>query len=436
VAVGARSAVFAPVSNLGVIVVDEEHEASYKNGETPRYHTRDVAAVRARLEGARLILGSATPSLETMVSTETRLQLLRLPERVGSRPLPPVEIIDLRVEPKVSGTGPVTWSEILDSALVGTLARKEQALLLLNRRGYAAFLQCPDCGEVWQCPHCSISLTVHHAPAGLRCHYCGHWEPLPLTCRACANPVQQMRGIGTQQLERMLADRYPGARIARMDLDTTSTKWSHQRILASVETGQVDLLIGTQMIAKGLDFPNVTLVGVVDADTGLYLPDFRSAERTFQLLAQVAGRAGRGPKGGRVLIQTRHPAHHALVWAREHDTAGFLRQERQLREDPPYPPATSLANVLLSGMNEGDVGRRAAEVADWYTALVKRYDLPISVLGPAPCPLVRIKDRWRWHVLLKGPPVAIGRVVRYAVRRLRREPKTRMIMDRDPVSLL
>jgi primosomal protein N' (replication factor Y) len=436
VAVGARSAVFAPVAKLGIIVIDEEHEASYKNGETPRYHTREVAAVRARLEGARLILGSATPSLETMVKAETKLQLLRLPERVGSRPLPPVEVIDLRVAPKVPGTGPVAWSEALDSAIVATLARKEQAILLLNRRGYAAFLQCPECGEVWQCPHCSISLTVHQAPAGLRCHYCGHEEPLPLTCRVCANLVQQMRGVGTQQLERMLADRYPGARIARMDLDTTSTKWSHQRILASVEAGEVDLLIGTQMIAKGLDFPNVTLVGVVDADTGLYLPDFRSAERTFQLLAQVAGRAGRGPNGGKVLVQTRHPGHHALVWAREHDTAGFLRQERVLRENPPYPPVTSLVNLLLSGADEQEVGRRAAEVADWCTALVERYRLPIEILGPAPCPLVRIKDRWRWHVLLKGPSESLGRVVRYAARRLRREGSTRVAIDRDPMSLL
>ena len=436
VAVGARSAVFAPVANLGIIVIDEEHEASYKNGETPRYHTREVAAVRARLEGARLILGSATPSLETMVKAETSLQLLRLPQRVGARPLPPVEVIDLRVSPKVSGTGPVPWSEALDAAVVATLARKEQALLLLNRRGYAAFLHCPDCGEVWQCPHCSISLTVHHAPEGLRCHYCGHEEPLPLTCRTCANPVQQMRGVGTQQLERMLTERYPEARIARMDLDTTSSKWSHQRILATVESGEIDLLIGTQMIAKGLDFPNVTLVGAVDADTGLYLPDFRSAERTFQLLAQVAGRAGRGPKGGRVLIQTRHPTHHALVWARQHDAEAFLREERQIREEPAYPPATSLVNLLVSGPDEPEVGRRAAAVADWCTALVERYQLPISVLGPAPCPLVRIKDRWRWHVLLKGPSESLGRVVRYAARRLRREGSTRIVIDRDPVSLL
>jgi primosomal protein N' (replication factor Y) len=245
-----------------------------------------------------------------------------------------------------------------------------------------------------------------------------------------------MRGVGTQQLERMLAERYPEARVSRMDLDTTSTKWSHQRILGAVEKGEVDLLIGTQMIAKGLDFPNVTLVGVVDADTGLYLPDFRSAERTFQLLAQVAGRAGRGPKGGRVLVQTRHPTHHALVCAAQHDTEGFLRQERVLRESPPYPPVTSLVNLLLSGPDEGEVSRRAAALADWCTALIERHDLPITVLGPAPCPLVRIKDRWRWHVLLKGPSEALGRVVRYAARRLKREGSTRVVIDRDPVSLL
>jgi primosomal protein N' (replication factor Y) len=336
----------------------------------------------------------------------------------------------------VSGTGAVAWSEALDAAIVGALARGDQVLLLLNRRGYAAFLQCPDCGEVWQCPRCSISLTVHTSPPGLRCHYCGHDEPLPFTCRACASPVQQMRGFGTQQLEQLLAERYPTARLARMDLDTTSTKWSHQRILASVEAGEVDLLLGTQMIAKGLDFPNVTLVGVVDADTGLYLPDFRSAERTFQLLAQVAGRAGRGPKGGRVLVQTRHPAHHALVWAARHDTEGFLREERALRESPPYPPATALVNLLVSGMSEQQVGNRAAELADWCEALLAKYDLPVTLLGPAPCPLARIKDRWRWHVLLKGPSEALGRIVRYAAQRLPRAGDVRVVIDRDPVSLL
>ena len=245
-----------------------------------------------------------------------------------------------------------------------------------------------------------------------------------------------MRGFGTQQLERLLAERYPEARLARMDLDTTSTKWSHQRILAAVEGGEVDLLFGTQMIAKGLDFPNVTLVGVVDADTGLYLPDFRAAERTFQLLAQVAGRAGRGPKGGRVLVQTRHPAHHALVWAAQHDAVGFLREERGLRESPPYPPSTALVNLLVSGTDEVEVGRRAAELADWCSALLARYELPVILLGPAPCPLARIKDRWRWHVLLKGPSEALGRIVRYGATRLAKAGNVRVVIDRDPASLL
>jgi primosomal protein N' (replication factor Y) (superfamily II helicase) len=436
VAVGARSAIFAPVQDLGIIVVDEEHEASYKNGEAPRYLTRDVAAVRAKLEGASLVLGSATPSLESMVRTRDRLRLLRLPERIGARPMPPVEIVDLRVAPKVAGTGSLAWSAALDSAITATHARGEQALLLLNRRGYAAFLQCPDCGEVWQCPRCTISLTVHRSPPALRCHYCAHEEALPFTCRACANPVQQMRGVGTQQLEQMLAERYPQARVARMDLDTTSTKWSHQRILGAVERGEVDLLIGTQMIAKGLDFPNVTLVGVVDADTGLYLPDFRSAERTFQLLAQVAGRAGRGPKGGKVVVQTRHPLHHALVRAAMHDAEGFLQEEHDLRRAPPYPPELHLVNLIVSGEGEADTANRAAEVADWCNALVSRHGLPVTVLGPAPCPLARIKDRWRWHVLLKGSSKVLGRIVRYAARRLPRVGKTRVVIDRDPMSLL
>ena len=440
VAVGARSAIFAPVANLGMIVIDEEHEASYKNGETPRYNTRDVAAVRARLEGARLILGSATPSLETMsrvtAAHGTPLKLLELPERIGARPLPPVELIDLRVAPKVPGVGPLAWSVTLDEAVTRCLARGEQALLMLNRRGFAAFLQCPDCGEVWQCPRCSISLTVHQAPPALRCHYCGHEEPMPYTCRKCANPVHEMRGVGTQQLERIVAERYPSARIARMDLDTTSTKWSHQRILGAVERREIDILIGTQMIAKGLDFPDVTLVGVVEADTGLHLPDFRAAERSFQLLAQVAGRAGRGPRGGRVLVQTRSPTHHALVWAARHATEAFLKEELALRQDPVYPPVVALVNLIVSGTVEPKVSGAAARLADWCNGLVARHGLPLTVLGPAPCPLVRIKDRWRWHVLLKGPSSDIGRFVRYAAGRIRRRGDVTCVIDRDPASVL
>lgn len=441
VAVGARSAIFAPVPRLGLIAVDEEHEATYKNGETPRYHARDVAMIRARLEGARLVLGSATPALETAAQVAGpgrpgRLQEVRLPARVGDRPLPPVELVDLRHAAVVPELLPLPWSVALDTALDRTLARGEQAILLLNRRGFAAFLQCPACGAVRDCPNCSISLTVHRAPAELRCHYCDHRAVHERACRACGAAQTVQKGIGTQQLEQAVAERFPAARLARMDLDTTSTKWGHQRILERVERREVDVLIGTQMIAKGLDFPDVTLVGVVDADTGLHLPDFRAAERTFQLLAQVAGRAGRGPRGGRVLVQTRQPDHHALRLAAAHDVDGFLREELALRTAPAYPPAVALVNIVISGEEEGAVGAGAARVADWVGALLDRAGLEVTVLGPAPAPLARLKERWRWHLVLKGRPAEIGRVVRYAARKLPVPAGTRVILDRDPVSML
>ncbi len=436
VAVGARSAVFAPVGKLGLIVMDEEHEASYKNGEAPRYQTRDVAGVRARLEGARLVLGSATPSIETMAECRSRLLLLRLPHRIGNRPLPPVQLVDLRTAPLVATGHAVAWSEALDSAVAETLARGEQAILLLNRRGYAAFVQCPSCGAVPECPDCSISLTLHRTPPGMRCHYCGRHAPVPTMCHQCGHPVQRARGVGTQQLEELVGARFPAARVARMDHDTTSTKWGHHRILEQIGTGAVDVLLGTQMIAKGMDFPSVTLVGVVDADTALHLPDFRAAERTFQLVAQVAGRAGRGPKGGRVIVQTRSPEHPALQFASMHDTEGFLRVEGEQRKHPPYPPETNLVNVVVSAEAEAATVAEASRVADWFGQLVLAQRLEIAVLGPAPCPLARVKGRWRWHVVLKGGAAAIGRVVRYTAPRLESRGTARIVLDRDPVSLL
>jgi primosomal protein N' (replication factor Y) len=445
VAVGARSAVFAPVTALGLIVVDEEHETSYKNGEAPRYHTREVARVRARLESARYVLGSATPSLETFTwaldpptarPPDRPPVLLRLPKRIDDRPLPPVEVVDLRSAPFVRTGHSVPWSEVLDAALNSVLSRGEQAILLLNRRGYAAFVQCPECGLVPQCPDCSIALTLHRVPPGLRCHYCGRHYPIPDQCTNCGHAVQRAHGIGTQQLEELVAARFPRARLARMDLDTTSTRWSHHRILERIERGQVDILLGTQMIAKGMDFPNVTLVGVVDADTALHLPDFRAGERTYQLLAQVAGRAGRGPKGGRVLVQTRSPEHPALKFAAGHDTEGFLAHEAEQRKSPPYPPETSLLNVIVSAEQEARATDEALGVADWLEKLIATQGLPLTLLGPAPCPLTRIKARWRWHLLVKGPVEEIGRVVRYAAPRLEGQGKARVVLDRDPVSLL
>ncbi len=436
VAVGARSAIFAPVRDLGVIVVDEEHESSYKNGEAPRYHARDVAVVRARLEGARLVLGSATPSPESMHRVGPRLSVISLPERAGTQPLPPVELVDLRSAERLPEAGPLPWSMRLDREVLAALSRAEQVLLLLNRRGYAATLQCQACGAVRQCDRCSIALTVHQSPPGLRCHYCGRDEPIPAACLECGGAVQRMRGVGTQQLERFLASRFPAARLARMDLDTTSAKWSHQTILDRVGRGEVDILLGTQMIAKGLDFPNVTLVGVIDADTGLHLPDFRAAERTFQLIAQVAGRAGRGPKGGRVIVQTRNPDHYALTTAAQHDTEGFLRAELGQRQSPPYPPMASLVNLVVSGENELGVADAAGTLAAWCAGLVASQRLTVDVLGPAPCALARIKLRWRWHVALRGEGEVLGRIVRYAANRLPEPRGVRVIIDRDPVSLL
>jgi primosomal protein N' (replication factor Y) len=441
VAVGPRSAVFAPVQQLGggAIVVDEEHEASYKQGSAPRYHARDVAVMRAQLEGARVILGSATPSLETLdQAAQGRIVSFALPDRIGAppRPLPAVEVVDLRTAPRVAESGVIAWSEALDGAVAGALQRGEQVILLLNRRGFATFVQCPACGNVPGCPQCAIALTVHQTPPALRCHYCGHEEAIPETCGICGHVTQRLRGLGTQQLEHFVGVRYPRARIARMDLDTTTSKWSHHHILERVARGDVDILLGTQMIAKGLDFPNVTVVGVVDADTGLHFPDFRAGERTFQLVAQVAGRAGRGPRGGRVFVQTRAPAHHAIRAAAAHSVSQFAAVELPLREPPhpPYPPRTGLVRFVISTSDHARTAELAEKVAAWLRrAAVERLDGMLTVLGPAPCPLMRLKGKWRWHVLTKSSePRVLGRVVRA----WRANAHRAVTVDRDPVSLL
>jgi primosomal protein N' (replication factor Y) len=438
VAVGPRSAVFAPVQRLGAIVVDEEHDPSYKQGTAPRYHARDAAVERARLEGgARVILGSATPSLETLdLAGRGRVATLALPERVGARPLPPVEVIDLKTAPRVPEAGAIPWTEALDGAVRGALARGEQTILLLNRRGFATFVQCPACGNVPGCPQCAIALTVHQTPATLRCHYCGHEQAVPEICVVCGHATQRLRGLGTQQLEHFVAARFPAARIARMDLDTTSTKWSHHHILERVARGEVDILLGTQMIAKGLDFPNVTVVGVVDADTGLHFPDFRAAERTFQLVAQVAGRAGRGPKGGRVYVQTRSPDHHAIRAAAAHSMGAFAAAELPQRTppNPPYPPSVGLVRFVVSGREQARTAAIAERVAAWLRrAGTERLEGALTVLGPAPCPITRLRGLWRWHVLVKAAEArALGRVVRA----WRAKSHRAVTVDRDPVSLL
>lgn len=446
IVVGARSAIFAPLENLGAIIVDEEHEASYKQGETPRYHAREVAIVRAKNEGAVVVLGSATPSLESWTNAEGgKYRLVTLPDRVGGGSLPKVEVVDLRhrsTRLADTSTGPGTGYQSvirdeLDHALAATLLRGEQSILLLNRRGYSAFVQCNDCGDVVVCPNCSITLTLHRSPERLLCHYCAHQEPLRSACARCGGVALKHRGMGTQQVERLIAERFPSARIARMDVDTTSGKWAHAEILDRVGSGAVDILLGTQMIAKGLDFPNVTLVGVVDADVGINLPDFRASERCFQLLSQVAGRAGRGPKGGAVLIQTRVPSHHAVRCAVTHDYKTFVREELQGRVSPPYPPNVRLANIVFSGANDRATADLAAKGADWIRQLLTRTPGDVTLVGPAPSPIERVKTRWRWHVLLKSANAAeLTRVGRYFMEKFQVPPALRVTLDRDPVALL
>jgi primosomal protein N' (replication factor Y) len=450
IAVGARSAIFAPLKDLGAIVVDEEHEGSYKQGEAPRYHAREVAIVRARAEGAVVVLGSATPCLESWTNAQSgKYELLTLPERAGGAQLPLVQIVDLRAAqpkrppsdtPDADAAFAMAVSPPLEAALRSRLAKREQSILLLNRRGYAAFVQCQGCGDVAVCPNCSISLTYHRTPERLVCHYCQHSEALHLSCNRCAGMRLRQRGLGTQQVERLLMERFPSARIARMDVDTTSGKWAHTEILDRVGSGEVDILLGTQMIAKGLDFPNVTLVGVIDADVGINLPDFRASERCYQLLSQVAGRAGRGPKGGEVLIQTRSPAHHAVRCAVTHDYHAFVAEELSGRTHPAYPPYLRIANVVLSGTEEDATARLATRTAGWLHRLLAARPAPgVKVIGPAPCPVERVKNRWRWHVLIKADkPQELGRVARYLVERFEipKQFGLRMTVDRDPVALL
>jgi primosomal protein N' (replication factor Y) (superfamily II helicase) len=447
IAVGARSAVFAPVPQLGAIVVDEEHEASYKQGEAPRYHARDVAARRARETGARLVLGSATPALETWAAAQAgRLTLLRLPERPGAGVLPQVDVVDLRQERLDLLPDAATrrrrgvLSAPLEAALRETVHRGEQAILLLNRRGFARFVQCGDCGDVRVCPDCSVSLTYHQAPEGLVCHHCQHREPFVPRCGACGGERARPRGVGTQQLETMVAELLPAARLARMDVDTTRGKWAHATILDRFGAGDLDVLVGTQMIAKGLDFPNVTLVGVIDADVGINLPDFRASERAFQLLSQVAGRAGRGARRGRVLVQTRSPEHHAVRWAVAHDFEGFAAEELAARTMPPYPPTRHLTNVLLSapGADAVAVQEEATRAAAWAREAARRHDLPVEVIGPAPCPIERVQQRWRWHFYLRSEvPAALGRLGQGLAQAYDpADPAVRVTLDRDPVSLL
>ncbi|MFC5703433.1 primosomal protein N' [Cohnella faecalis] len=408
VAVGARSAVFAPFSNIGLIVIDEEHETSYKQEESPKYHARDVAIERARLSGAAVVLGSATPSLETYEAALSGRagpdipHYISLPERVADRPLPGVTIVDMREELKLGNRA--MFSRELADALRDRLAKGEQTVLLLNRRGYATFVMCRSCGHTVQCPHCDISLTHHKGSGNMRCHYCGYAETEPKTCPACQSPHIRFFGTGTQKVEESLAHTFPGIRVIRMDVDTTSEKGSHEKWLTEFRERRADVLLGTQMVAKGLDFPYVTLVGVLAADAALRLPDFRAAERTFQLLTQVAGRAGRHELPGEVIIQTYDPEHSSVASVQGHDYAKFTEQELFIRSQLGYPPYGRLIALTFSHESVPmllSVGQRFASGLKAKAAELGLASTELDVLGPVPSPIPRLKDRYRFQCMVK-----------------------------------
>ncbi|WZY01139.1 primosomal protein N' [Bacillus sp. FSL W7-1360] len=397
VVVGARSAVFAPFSRLGLIIIDEEHEMSYKQEENPRYHTRDVAIWRGVHHNAPVILGSATPSLESYARAKKGVYtLLSLQERVGGRPLPDVHIVDMREELRMGNRS--MFSQALMDALKDRLAKGEQSVLFLNRRGYATFVMCRDCGYVASCTHCDISYTYHRLGHALKCHYCGDQTKAPTVCCECNSTHIRFFGSGTQKVEEELARVLPEARVMRMDVDTTRKKGSHKRLLDAFGAGEADILLGTQMIAKGLDFPHITLVGVLSADTMLHLPDFRSSERTFQLLAQVAGRAGRDVRPGEVVVQTYTPAHYSITLVQQHDYEAFFATEMRARKQGGYPPYYHMALITISDTTLPSVIQTAQNIKRHLTDKLARETV---VLGPVVSPIARIKDRYRYQCVLK-----------------------------------
>ncbi len=398
VVVGARSAVFAPLQKIGLIIIDEEHEATYKQEDTPRYHARDLAIWRSQYHHCPVILGSATPSLESRARAQKkRYELLYLTQRAHENAqLPSVTIVDLKEEYAQKNTS--TFSRLLQEKISNRLQQKEQIVLLLNRRGYSSFMMCRDCGYVLPCPNCDISLTLHMDVKKMRCHYCGHQENIPKKCPDCQGEKIRYYGTGTQKVEEELQERFPSARILRMDVDTTRKKGAHEKILKAFEEQEADILLGTQMIAKGLDYPNITLVGVLNADTALNLPDFRSSERTFQLLTQVSGRAGRGAKPGEVIVQTFNPEHHSIVLAQAQDYEAFYQQEMILRHQSGYPPFYFTVKITISHPAEQVVAKKSYQIAE---QLKNGLSPESRILGPTPSGIARIKNRYYYQIILK-----------------------------------
>ncbi len=434
--VGTRSAVFAPVDDLALIIVDEEHDSSYKQEEAPRYNARDLAVVRAKMANAVVVLGSATPSLESYFNAKkSKYALIELPDRVERRPLPEVEIIDMRQEFQETGHEQVI-SRKLAAEIKDRIERKEQVMVLLNRRGYSPVVLCRTCGKKLECQNCAIALTHHKREHKMVCHYCGYTAPVPKACIHCGSEYVYFLGTGSEKLEELLHGMFPQARIARLDRDTVRSHQDFERALNALNEGELDLLVGTQMIAKGHDIHGVTLVGVVGADVALGLPDFRAAERTFQLLTQVAGRAGRGQTPGKVILQTYFQDHYAVQYAARHDFIGFYEKELQFRSWMHYPPYSALANVLVRSDQLDDALQWSGTLGKWFDST--RHE-GVRVLGPAPAPIVRLKRDYRYHFVLKSPSreklnTTLRAMLAHAAQK--KIPRTQVIVDVDALWLM
>jgi primosomal protein N' (replication factor Y) (superfamily II helicase) len=440
VVVGARSAVFAPCRNLGLVVIDEEHESTFKQESTPRYHARDVAVMRAKLENIPILMGSATPSLESWANAERgQYTLLQLPNRVEDRPLPNVELVDLRHEPRSSGKF-MAIGPTLEHGMREALKSGGQVILLLNRRGFSTHVHCPSCGYVAMCPNCDLSLTFHRQRSSLLCHYCGHEQPPYRKCPGCDEASILYHGLGTEKLQAEIEEKFPNRVVQRMDSDTMSRPGSHQRVLDAFRDGLIHILMGTQMIAKGLDFPNVTLVGVVNADVGLHLPDFRAAERTFQLLAQVAGRTGRGERGGKVMIQTYTPDHPSITLAATHDYLKFAEQELVHRKQHQYPPYQRLARLIVRSQIEQAAITFADTLAGAFREAMRKPDRQapgLRLLGPAACPVYRLNTYYRYHFQLQSAsPGLLHNVLREVLAVAKPPSKVEFQVDVDPFNML
>jgi primosomal protein N' (replication factor Y) len=436
VVAGTRSAVFAPVSDLALVIVDEEQDSSYKQEETPRYHARDVAVMRAKMAGAAVVLGSATPSLESYYNAKkNKYALVELPDRVEKRPLPEVEIVDMRQEFQETGQEQVI-SRKLAEEIRERLEKKEQVMVLLNRRGYSPVVLCRACGKTLQCKNCAVSMTHHKREHKMECHYCGHVERIPEKCALCGSEYVYFVGTGSEKLEELLHGMFPQARIGRLDRDTVRGREDFEHALNALNEGALDMLVGTQMIAKGHDIHGVTLVGVVGADSALGLPDFRAAERTFQLLTQVAGRAGRGSSPGKVILQTYFQDHYAVQFAARHDFAGFYDKELQFRAWMHYPPYSAIANVLIRSEKLDEALTWSGELGRWFE---KTRHEGIRVLGPAAAPITRLKRDYRYHFILKSPSREKMNVLLRAMlaeAAARKIPRTQVIVDVDAVWLM